>query len=273
MPPAAAIVMRAKDEMPHVQAALEALQRQTIRDFALYATDSGSTDGTVEALRSAGADLVQIPPGSYAPGAVLNAAIARTTSETIVLLNADAIPLSVRWLEALLQPIREGRTDATYSRQVPRPDARFIVAYDYERAFGPRNADPAFFSAVACAFTRPLWTAHPFRPDGYAEDAAWARECLAAGARIVFAPDSAVEHSHNYPLRQLYEKKRRQGRTFAETGETPRPGRQAFAFLKEAARDTAHACRALRLQTIPYNLAYRATIHAGLHAGLKEGAR
>ena len=198
---------------------------------------------------------------------MLNDAITRTTQSIIVLLNADAVPCSDDWLEKLLLPILEDRADATFSRQVARPDARFIVAYDYERAYDPAKIEPGFFSAVACAFRRGLWDRHLFREQGYAEDTAWAAACLAAGARFQLVPESIVEHSHNYTLKELFRKRHRQALTF---NETPRLGRQGLACLREIARDLLHAVGKLKLQTIPYNIAYRITIHRAVYRGLKD---
>ena len=147
MPPSVAIIMRSKNEMPHLRAALEMLRVQTYRDFELFAVDSGSTDGSVNLLRKhcKTGHLTQIAPAHYAPGKVLNTAIARSGNPIIVLLNADAVPLSKTWLETLLAPILGNQADATFSRQVPRPDARFVVAYDYRRAY---EMNPSFTFAL-----------------------------------------------------------------------------------------------------------------------------
>jgi len=258
----AAIIMRAMNEMPHVHATLAGLKQQTFQDFDLFAVDSGSTDGTLAKLQHhCDADhLTQID--HYVPGPVLNAAIARTHHEIIVLLNADAIP-QTDWLETLLRPILENRADATFSKQLPRPDARFIVAYDYQRAYPPNQTDPNFFSAVACAFTRELWEAHPFPETGYAEDARWATTCRADGAHFLYQKNSIVEHSHNYTLTELHQKRRRQA---AALGNPPARGK----CLREIARDLLHAISKIQLHTIPYNIAYRLTLHAGGRKGFKE---
>lgn len=262
MPPNIAIIMRAKNEMPHVQYALEMLKRQTYREFSLHAVDSGSTDGTLEELRRHCDQLGQIAPDEYIPGKVLNSAIEKTRHEIIVLLNADAIPQSEDWLARLLEPILEDRADAAFSKQVARPDARFIVAYDYERAYDPSNIEPTFFSAVACAFRRDLWETHHFPPEGYAEDTAWARSGIEDGVRVQFAEQSVVEHSHNYTMDELYRKRFRQSQVI---GATPTTGK----LLRELVRDLLHAIVKLKPHTIPYNIVYRITIHRAFRKGLK----
>jgi GT2 family glycosyltransferase len=148
------------------------------------------------------------------------------------------------------------------------------VAYDYKRAYDPAKADATFFSAVACAFRRELWEKHPFREQGYAEDAAWARECSEAGACLRLVVDSVVEHSHSYTLKGLFQKHYRQAVTFAEIGAfRPNLGSQAYVCIREILRDILYACRRLQPHTIPYNMAYRVAIHAGLYKGLRNGCR
>ncbi len=264
-----AIIMRALNEMPYVQRTLDALKRQTFSNFELFATDSGSSDGTLEALQEAGINgrLNQIKPCDYIPGNVLNRAVESADHEIIVLLNADAVPLSDDFLEQLLKPLLANEADAVFARQTARPDARFVVAYDYERAYNGDRMAADFFSAVACAFKRSLWEAHRFPEEGYAEDLAWARSCVADGARLQFVPESVVEHSHNYSLRALYRKRHRQAVTFSDS---PNLIRQLYLCGREIVRDLLHAGRARKLQTAPYNMAYRIAIHAATHAGLKS---
>ncbi len=273
-----AIIMRSKDEMPYAVTALERLAGQRWRDWRLYNVDSGSNDGTLETLRKFNPDrITEISPSAYVPGRVLNQMIARTGEELIVLLNADAIPLNEFWLERLLKPLLDGTADATMSRQHARPDARFIVDYDYRRAYDPKNIkeeNEDFFSAVACAFRRAWWDRTQFPESGYAEDLAWAKAIREQGARLELVLDSEVEHSHNYTLTGLYRKKFRHGETYRRMyGRKPRALRQIHLCLREIARDGLHACCRLRLGTIPYNLAYRIVIHVALHAGLRQAAR
>lgn len=269
-----AIIMRSKNEMPYICSALDALHQQRYRNFTLHAVDSGSTDGSLDELRRYCSEerLVQIPPGDYVPGRVLNEAIARADQQIIVLLNGDAIPCSEGWLERLVQPILDDKADATFSRQVARPDARFIVGYDYQRAYTPGKSVDHFFSAAACAFKRTLWEQHKFHSDGYAEDAIWATACRLLNTRFQLVTESEVEHSHNYSLKELYQKRFRHGRSFARVlGTVPSPGSRLYRCCRELTRDFIHTCRRGRFFTIPYNIAYRITIHAGFYMGLRRG--
>jgi len=273
MPESVVIIMRAKNEMPHARRTAEMLHRQTMQDFTLFGIDSGSIDGTLDVLRDHCDTLHQIPPEAYDPGKVLNEAIACTDQDIIVLLNADAVPVSADWLENLLAPILDDQADATYSRQIARPDSRFIVAYDYQRAYDRDTPDDHFFSAAACAFRRELWDRFKFPEGVYAEDSIWATSCRIFTARFRLVRASAVEHSHNYSLGQLFNKRFRHGKSFAAVlGESSPLGHRFYLCAREVLRDLVFACRSRQFRTIPYNIAYRVTIHAGLHRGMREGS-
>ncbi len=277
--PEVAIIMRSKDEQPHADLTLKALSRQSFTAYTLYNVDSGSTDGTLEAVREFNRipdHIIEIPPEDYVPGVVLNMMVEKVSEPILVFLNADAIPLDDFWLEHLLAPIFADEADASMSRQVARDSASFINKYDYERAYSSRNVNRnhEFFSAAACAFRRSLWEKTKFYTDGYAEDLAWSCACQEQGARFQLVYDSAVEHSHDYTLSQLYRKRFRHGIAYVHIyGTRPNLLRQSFACTKELIRDSLHALRALRLDTVPYNLVYRLTIHCAYYRGEREGQR
>ncbi len=275
--PRIAIIMRAKDEMPYPPETLAALNQQSYQDFRLYAIDSGSTDGTLEVIQSAQPHkLVQIAPEDYVPGKVLNRMTAETTEPIIVFLNADAIPRGEHCLRNLIQPILDNQADATMSKQIARPDAAFVVDYDYRRAYDPKNIkgeNSDFFSAVCCAFRRELWEKVPFYEEGYAEDLVWAARCRQQGARFELILDSIVEHSHNYSFPALSKKKYRHGVVYARLfGQRPQLIHQLFQCGKEWIRDVLEALRRGKLSTIPYNLAYRTLINKAIYRGIRDGS-
>ncbi len=274
-----AIIMRSKDEQPHADTALAALAEQSYTDYTLYNVDSGSTDGTLEAVKAFNPkpeNVVEIAPEDYVPGPVLNMMLERTTEPIVVFLNADAIPQDSMWLEKLLAPVLDASADATVSKQIPRECARFIDKYDFERAYSARTIEksPEFFSAVACAFRRELWEATHFYEDGYAEDIAWSRTCQEKGARFELVPDSVVEHSHNYTIRGLFKKRYRHGIAYVTIyGKQPDAAREIFQCCKELVRDMLYTLGTFRLDTIPYNVIHRVVIHWAYYLGERDECR
>jgi len=276
---AVAIIMRSKDEQPYADQALAGLATQRYTDYTLYNVDSGSTDGTLEAVKAFNPNpdnVVEIAPEAYVPGPVLNMMLERTVEPIVVFLNADAIPQDDRWLETLLAPILAGTADATVSKQIPRECARFIDKYDFERAYSERTLakQPEFFSAVSCAFRRAIWEETKFYDDGYAEDIAWSKACQEKGARFKLVSESVVEHSHNYTIRGLFKKRYRHGVAYVTIyGARPNAPRQIFQCCKELVRDMLYTLGKLRPDTIPYNVTHRVVVHLAYYLGERDGRR
>lgn len=275
MKPTAAVIMRSLNERPHMDKALKKLFDQSYGLFELYNVDSGSGDGSYEIAKKWNPERTfQIPPKAYIPGKVLNEMIAKTKNEIIVLLNADAIPQGKDWMEKLIAPILNGEADATWSRQIARPDAEFIVRYDYERAFDPKNIakNPYFFSAVACAFRKKMWEETSFYTDGYSEDLIWRKICQQKGCRFQYVSESVVEHSHNYTLKQLYRRKWIEGAA-ERIIFTAKPSiiNQSYLCLREISRDLIYTLLKGKPHLIPYNLAYRIVAHKGFYYGKVHG--
>ena len=192
------VVVRCKNEMPHVERTLEALRRLPVR---VLFVDSGSTDGSLEQAERAGVQIVRIAPEAYVPGRVLNDAMRSTTSSIVAFVNADAIPLDDRAVGRLVEACRSGAA-AAYGRQVPRPGARPITRVDYARAFPADPGGPPFhhfFSMAASAIRREVWERLAFDDElRFSEDVDWTYRLRALGARVAYAPEARFEHSHDY---------------------------------------------------------------------------
>jgi rhamnosyltransferase len=277
------IVMRSKNDAALIGATLEAVRQQ---DFAgkieMIHVDSGSTDGTVEIIKSFHPDtLIQIKPGEYVPGVVLNRGMREAKSDWVIFLNSDCGPLNNRWLSEMLAVAESSpRAGTIFGRQVPRPGCRAVYAHDYDRCFGDgresKNWDH-FFSMANSAVRRAAWEQHPFREDlQYSEDDEWSRRLVKNGWDVVYAERSVVMHSHNYTLREAF--KRCYGEAFAlaalDTVAAEHYGifrTLISGWLREGLRDLRYCSRHGRLAEWPHALAVRAWQRAGKLRGFRDG--
>lgn len=276
--PAVAVIMRSKNEEPYATKVLDQLQKQTYNNFTLYNVDSGSTDGTLEVIKRQNPkaeNIREIEPADYIPGRVLNDMIASANEEIVVLLNSDCIPLDESWLSTLLHPLFTNEVDVVTSRQVARPDAYFIVAYDLLRGYGDNDMAKKrynFFSAAACAFYRRTWEKEKFPEEGWGEDFVWAVRCAQQGVRFDIVVDAVVEHSHNYTLSMLYRREYGHGIVhYQMLNEAPSFLRQGLSCLKHIVRDALYAICKGRPLTIPYNISYRIVFHYAHFQGRRAG--
>ena len=210
---------------------LEVLAGQDVDGgLQLVVIDSGSTDGTPDAARAAGALVETIPQVEFNHGRTRNRAIERASGEVVALLTQDAVPMDAGYLTALVASFDDARVDGAYARQFPRPDCDPILAERLrqwsasrvERVLqslapdAPGDADAArvawdalspvrrylacAFDNVASAVRRSSWERHPLPERSFGEDVAWAREVVRSGRAIAYVPTACVEHSHRIDL-------------------------------------------------------------------------
>lgn len=195
--------------------------------YQLVVFDSGSTDGTLEAAREAGALVESIDQSTFNHGRTRNLAIERSGGEVVLLLTQDAVPLDARYVATLAAAFDDVAVDAAYARQFPLPDQDPILKARLERwaasrdevvdqTLAPGDPDAArarwdelapmerlgecAFDNVASAVRRSSWQRQPFPEASFGEDVAFGKTLLLAGGTIRFVPDAKVEHSHPIDL-------------------------------------------------------------------------
>lgn len=99
---------------------LEALnnQKYSVGEFEVIIIDDNSTDSTPKIIQNAGFKLHnnEINRGlAYS----LNKGIEKSKNEIIVTLHGDTIPQSEKWLETLIEPLKNKQVAASCSNQLP----------------------------------------------------------------------------------------------------------------------------------------------------------
>lgn len=281
--------MRASIVIPTLNAAafLPALvpalhSQQDVGEWELVVVDSASDDGTADLLAAEPrARVVPIAREAFTHGYARNLGAREARGEAVVFLSQDARPQHDAWLRNLIAPFRNPRIAAAFSRQIPYPEANPIeqtfIGYWFPPASrvtpGAAAGAPrplrfldVFFSNVSAAARRDVLLAHPFQEDLImSEDQQFARDVLQAGFDIAYQADSVVWHSHQYTLRQIFQ--RYFDSAFSLThifnhtvGESVQAGRSYLPYEFRTIV-TRHP------RWIPYYLLYFLTKGAGVFAG------
>lgn len=104
--PACSVVIVNWNGLRHLEACLCSLRAQTFRDFEVIVVDNGSTDGSIDYVRSKFPDVRLICQGRNSGfAAASNAGIAASQGEFVVFLNNDT-ETDPSWLEELLSTIQ-----------------------------------------------------------------------------------------------------------------------------------------------------------------------
>ena len=210
------MVIPVKDGGPLLAEVLDAVNRE--QPDEIIVVDSGSTDGSLQVARKAGATVIEIPPDQFGHGKTRNLAAEASSGDIVCFLTQDATP-SPGWLEAYVDAFEANpEISVAFGPHLPREDTTPMIARELEGFFAGFSPDgsvttqgaegdgwhPEFLSNVNAAYRRGPLLEIGFREIDYSEDQAFARDLFAAGGVKAFVPGAAVLHAHDYSPTEFF---------------------------------------------------------------------
>jgi rhamnosyltransferase len=280
------VVIPVKNGGPDLRRCLDAIALQRVDDeVEVVVVDSGSSDGSVEVARAAGARVHEIPPAEFNHGGTRNLGASLARGDKLVFTSQDAHAEDPDWLAALTAPLDDPRVAGAYGRQIAHEDASPSEQFFLDFLYGPaprvqRAADrigPAdtLFSNVNAAIRRDVFERFPFVDDiVMSEDQEWSARVLRDGYALHYVPRAVVRHSHPYTLRQAF-------RRFYDSGLSARQsylvessvGDLARLHLAYPVREIAWLVRTRQLRWIPRAVAFQLVKGAGVVLGVAMSYR
>lgn len=224
------------------QTVLQAVLDQSVEwPYEILVLDSGSTDGTVEYVRSKepeGVRLHQIPNGEFQHGRTRNLAASLTSGEFIAVLTHDALPVNDQWLKNLVKGFDASPLIAgVFGSHQAYADGNPYLINDIRDHFNWHDQMPTvmdwnsnprerpfgqlgwaqwlhFFSDNNCALRRTVWEVIPYPEIDWGEDQVWAWEVIKQGYKKAYAHEAAVFHSHNYNYAEKFNISKVEGEFF-----------------------------------------------------------
>ncbi len=200
--------------------------------FDLLVIDSGSVDGSLEAMQLRGVRVHSIPKSEFSHGGTRNLGVSLTQGEYVAFLTQDALPADEFWLFNLVSMLEHDPSAAgAFGRHIPYPDASPFVQRDLQAHFDglakyplylDRNSDKErfergeaawrqvlhFYSDNNSCLRRSVWEEIPYPVIEYGEDQVWADKIIRAGYRKAYAINAVVYHSHDYNESETFERSR-----------------------------------------------------------------
>jgi glycosyltransferase involved in cell wall biosynthesis len=197
------------------------LLSQSIVFDTILVIDSESTDSTCSIINGIIAcnnnvKLMSIKHSDFNHGATRRLAFEYTTSEYVLFITQDALPVDTFYAENLLNGFSDERVGATYGRQQARLDAspaeRLIRLYNYPTQSRIQSKDMLavygfkgyFFSDVCSAYRRTAYQSVGGFDETVrtSEDTLIAAKLIHSGWKIHYNASAAVAHSHSFSLRE-----------------------------------------------------------------------
>ncbi|MFC5469662.1 glycosyltransferase family 2 protein [Cohnella suwonensis] len=212
------VIIPTLNAAPYLSKLLISLQNQSIKPYEIIVVDSTSEDDSAEIARRMGTQVLTVTRGSFDHGRTRNYAASHAIGEVLVFITQDALPSDNRFLENLVQPFDDIDVAAVCGRQVALPDARILerMNIEFNYPLEPMRRSLAdvkiygiktfFFTNVCSAVRKEVFDKVGGFPAPIVsnEDMILAARCVLSGHSIAYAPEARVDHSHQYTLKQLF---------------------------------------------------------------------
>ena len=220
--PSVSVLIRVRNEAPALRRLLACLHRQKLdRPFEIVVIDNESDDASVDVARQMGARVFTFPRSLFGYGRSINAGIKLCSADLVVLLSAHAWPDGEEWLAQMVDGIEGRAVAAAYCRQIPDRDvtpqerARFKVFSEHDSELDAQELvrrcrlgedvyEACAFSNSAAIVRREVVRRFPFRDLPFAEDRAFALDCVMAGHAIAYLGSACVAYRQPVSVRNFY---------------------------------------------------------------------
>lgn len=176
-----------------------------------------SNDNTLEILKKNKCYYEEIEKKDFSHSLVRENAAKKSKADIICFITQDIVIENDDWLEKLVKPIINNEAEASYSRQISKfnniekytresnyPDYSFIKSKKDLNELGLKTF---FFSDASSAIKRSIFKKINYY-DGknlpINEDMYVAYKLIINNYKIKYCADSIVYHSHNFSLKELY---------------------------------------------------------------------
>lgn len=231
MAPSLSVVIPTLNAAGEIDELLTLIEAQTFKPFDILVVDSSSEDCTVDKVaKHPRVNFVRIERKEFNHGSTRDMALRRTAGDFVCFLTQDAVPVSSRYLETLVEPLLADSSVALVSgRQLPKANARrfeqLVRDFNYPATPSVRSKGDlrkygikTFFASDTCSVYRR--TAYlecgGFDNVNTNEDMLMAAKFIASGMKVAYEPRAEVYHSHNLTPSQQFARNRAVG-FFLET--------------------------------------------------------
>lgn len=201
---------------------IKAYESQSVTAEQVIVIDSSSSDDTVKLAKDAMFSVFSIPQSEFNHGRTRNQAVrfAENFADVLVFMTQDAILASPDSLEKLLVPFSDPEVAAVCGRQLPHHEATPLAVharyFNYPSESRVRTMADISALGIKTAFMSNSFAAYRLSvfdklggfPDNtiLAEDMYLAAKMILSGYKVAYCAEATVFHSHNYTLKQEFQR-------------------------------------------------------------------
>ena len=198
----ASIIIRTLNEEKHLDELLRQIKQQVTDNlqYEIILVDSGSDDGTLAIAESHDCKIINIKRKDISFGRSLNLGCAASVGDYLVMISGHCVPTSSEWLQALCNPLIQGKSAYSYGRQIGGELSWYSELRIFERYYPKQSTIPqeGFYCNTAnSALRRTAWENSKFDEELTGlEDMELAKRLVERGEKIAYVSESCVFHYH-----------------------------------------------------------------------------
>jgi len=209
--PTVSIVYLTKNGGQILRKSLEAVFFQNVDfEFEVIAVDSGSTDNTLEVLKSFPVKIYQIPPEEFNFGLTRDFGFSLAKGDLLITISQDAVPVGTNWLENIVSCFGDASIAVVQGKDI-LPNNEDLFYWDKVGLFyftrdsenWIKTHDNIWVSFTSCAIRRQVWEENPLGRVEMSEDKVFQKQIMEKGYKIFFQRKAMVYHSHTYDVKTL----------------------------------------------------------------------
>lgn len=219
--PSLALVILTWNASRYIPALFNRIAEQTRQPDQILVIDSSSSDNTLELVKQYPVKIHVIPQSDFNHGGTRQLATQLVKADTYIFMTQDAIPASSRTFETLLKGLYAADDiGVAYGRQLPAADANPLGAHlrlfnypaeSYVRTYIDKmhyGIKTCFNSNSFAGYKKSALDAIGGFPAkiSLGEDVYAAAKMLTNGYKISYCADATVVHSHNFNLKQEFQR-------------------------------------------------------------------
>jgi Glycosyltransferases, probably involved in cell wall biogenesis len=224
--PTLSVIIPTRNAAKEIGTLLIKLFEQSYPIQELIVVDSESSDDTTKICKNFDSvRLIEIKKSEFDHGKTRDMAFRQSTGDVVIFMTQDAVPANKDFISNLIKPLSDDKVAVSTGRQLPKSDAskmeELIRLFNYPDKSSIRSASDiptmgikAFFCSDVCAaYKRDIYLDlggfdYPIKTN---EDMFFAAKVLSSGYCVAYAADAEVFHSHNFTLKQQYDRNFIQG--------------------------------------------------------------
>lgn len=214
--PKISVIIPVRNESLRIRQCIEGILGQTVSVHEIMVIDSGSTDGTLDILKSfEEVTVVEIDGATFNHGLTRNLGVEKSTGDFCLLTVGDAYAFDAHWIQHMLNGFLDDEVVAVCGQQVvdhlpennplqwfrpqSEPEIQRIQfsTEEWHELSTAEKRNAIGWDDVNAMYRKSALLEQPFEKTSYSEDAIWAYQALKKNKAIVYNHRGRVYHYHN----------------------------------------------------------------------------